>query len=68
MKGQTEKSQILGIYVLLAQELGCMYLRNRERSSMTEPGKEFLLDMREGTFTEFIIPSLEKSTRPEMLI
>ncbi len=44
------------------------YLRNRERSSMTKLGKEFLLDTREGTFTEFIISSLEKSTKPEILI
>ncbi len=64
MKGQTEKSQILDTYVLLAQELECMYLRNRERSSMTEPGKEFLLDIRERTFTEFIISSLKNLQDP----
>ncbi len=47
MKKQTEKSQILDTYILLAQELGYMYLRNRERSSATELGKEFILDIRD---------------------
>ena len=68
MKRQTEKSQILSTYVLLAQELGYMYLKNSKKSSMTEPSKEFLLDTRERIFIGFIIPLLEKSTRSEMLI
>lgn len=68
MKRQTEKSQILGTYVLLAQELGCIYPRNREKSSIIELDKEILFDMRERILTKFIISSLEKFTRPKMLI
>ena len=68
MKGQTEKSQILSTYVLLAQKLKYMYLRNNKKNSITELSKEFLLDTREGIFIRFIIPLLEKSTRPEILI
>lgn len=45
-----------------------MYLRNREKSLTRELGKEFLLNIREETFTKFIISSLLKSTRLEILI
>lgn len=68
MKKQIEKSQILSIYVLLAQKLGYIYLKNREKNSTIELGKRFLLDMREKTFTKFIIPLLEKFIKPEILI
>lgn len=67
MKKKTEKSQILNIYLLLAQELECIYLRNIKKSLITELSKGFLLDIREKTITEFIIPLLEKSTKPKML-
>lgn len=68
MKRQIKKSQILSTYILLAQEHIYINLKNREKSLITELGKRFLLDMREKTYTEFIISLLEKSTKPKILI
>lgn len=68
MKKQIKKSLILSTYMLLAQELICMNLRNRKKSLITELNKRFLLDMREKTCTKFIISLLEKFTKPKMLI
>lgn len=68
MKGQIEKNQILGTYVLLAQELKDIYLRNRAKSSTIKLGKEFLLNTKKRIFTEFIISLMEKSIKPKMLI
>lgn len=67
MKGQMEKKQILITYVLLAQELRCMYLRNRKKNLTIKLDKGFLFNIRKKTFTKFIISSLEKSTKPEIL-
>lgn len=67
MKRQIEKSQILSIYILLTSKYVYIYLRNREKSLTTEFSKGFLLDIREETYTEFIILLLEKSTKPKIL-
>lgn len=54
--------------MLLTQEFEYIYLKNREKNSIIELNKRFLLDTREKTFIKFIISLLKKFIRLKIYI